>query len=241
MRFDKLIYDVREALNEYTDDSSISNRYIEYLYQVKRAKYIRQDLDNTNRSVDSNLIQTFCAPLELVSTDVCGFNTGCDTILRTKFKIPTTIALSTKQSLTSIRPATMLDRPFNFIDRQRFDNIKGSPFKNSLYSFLDGGYIYVYSANEDFKHLECVQISGVFADPLELEKFPKCCKCDANDDPCFDRATMDYPIQPRFVDVIREEIVQTLIRKKQIPEDNENDSTNIITNTPQIENRNKEA
>lgn len=229
MTLDKLIYDVREALNEYTDDSNISNRYIEYLYQIKRSKYIRQDLDQFNRSVDNSIIQSYCSPLVEVSALECGIDVGCDTLLRTKEKVPTPIDLSTKPSIISIRPTNRIARPFSFIDKSRVYNVEGAPFKHTIYAFLDDdGYIYLYSGSEDYKHLDCIKIAGVFVDPLELENFKNCCDCD-DSNVCFDRMTMDYPIQPRYVDLIRREIVEELFRKKQIPEDIENDSANIVT------------
>lgn len=233
MIFDKLIYDVREALNEYSDDSNISNRYIEYLYQIKRAKYIRQDLDQFNRSVDNSIIQTYCSPLIEVSASGCGVDIGCETLLRTEKKVPTPIDLSTKPSIISIRPTTKIARPFNFVDKSRINNIDGSPFKNAIYTFLDeDGYIYVYSRGEDYKHLNCLKISGVFVDPLELANFKNCCDCD-DTNVCFDRMKMNYPIQPRYIDLIRQEIVQELFQKKQIPEDKENDSSNIMSQQSQ--------
>lgn len=228
MKLNQLIYDIRESISEYTDDSNISNRHLEYLYQIKRSKYIRQDLDKFNRSVDESIIQTYCGKLEEVPTTTCSVYLNCDTLLRTVYRVPSLIDLSTKPSIISIRPTHLLSRPFSYISNNRLSNIEGSPFSNSIYSFLDNGYIYIYSKDNDYKNLSCVEIKGVFEDPLELERYPKCCECDINDNPCFDRNTMDYPIQSRYIDLIRNEIIQEIIRKKQIPEDLENDASNIV-------------
>lgn len=229
MKLAQLIYDIKEAVNDYTDDSNISNKYLEYLYQIKRSKYISQDMNKMNKSVDDSIIQSLCLSLEEVPVTSCGVSLGCDTLLRTKLKVPTLIDLNTKTSIISIRPTTRIARPFNFVDRSRLYNIEGSPYKESIYVFYEDRYIYVYSHNDNYKHLSCIELFGVFEDPLELEDYPKCCNCDVVDNPCFDRYTMDYPIQSRYIDIIRDEIVQEILRKKQIPEDKENDATNIVS------------
>ena len=48
-KFNEIIYDVREAVKQYSDDSELDDRYIKYLYNNKRSKYLRQDLNNYSK------------------------------------------------------------------------------------------------------------------------------------------------------------------------------------------------
>jgi len=50
---EEIIYDVREGIKEYSDDSEFSNEYILYLYNIKRAKYLKQRLDRLGRKFDN--------------------------------------------------------------------------------------------------------------------------------------------------------------------------------------------
>lgn len=233
MTLDKLIYDVREALNDYTLDSEISNEYIEYLYAIKRSKYLEQSLSRGNTNIDESVQQTYCDNLEITSPEICGINLSCEKILKSKKKIPKLIDLTGKSALISVKPTNTLKRPFNLIDMNRVPFIEGSPIKNTIHTFRGpDSHLYLYSKNEDFLHLECVQITGVFDDPMELFNYKNCCNCEGNANKCFDPLTSEYPLQSYFIDIIREEIVNLLIHKKSIPEDRENDDndTTLISN-----------
>jgi DNA-directed RNA polymerase subunit K/omega len=232
MTLDKLIYDIKEGVNQFTDDSEISDKYIIYLLEIKRAKYLRQGLNNLQKTYDNSITQTFCVGLEEVSKDECGINVDCDTILKTTVPIPVPLDLDTGVAIQSVKPTDRLATNFNFITKKRAQFISGARFNKAIYSFLDAdGFIYVISGpnNNHYKLLECLTITGVFADPLALSEFVSCCGCTSPAS-CFNPATTEYPLQPRYIDLIRDEIIKTLVIKLQIPEDKSNDSDNEIIN-----------
>ena len=220
----KLIYDVREVLRSYTDDSEITNRYITYLYGIKRAKYLRQDLNNYQRTTDISVTQTLCLELEEVPANQCGLDLDCDTILRTVKPIPKPLELHLKSAITSVKPSVKLTIPFNFITKEKAVYYENSPFNQGIYAFLDNDlHIYLVSKVNTLKLLDCITVTGVFEDPIELLSYSKCCGCD--DKPCFDEETTNYPLQPHYIDIIKNEIVNELVKSKQIKEDDQNDST----------------
>lgn len=224
MTLDKIIYDIREQVNAFSDDSEIDDRYIIHLYNIKRPKYLRQDLNNFNRSIDKSIQQKFCLKMEKVSSDTCGIKLDCGTILRSTQPIPKPLELHTKSAIVSINPTNILSLPFNFINIDRLHYIKNSAFPNNIYSFIGvDNYVYVYSLNESYELIECLSITGVFEDPLELQNYKNCCDCE-EEKPCFDMMTTDYPLQPHYIDIIRNEVVQSLIGKLHIPTDKTNDS-----------------
>jgi len=225
-KLNEIVYDVREAIKEFTDDSEIDDRYIAYLYNIKRAKYLRQDLNNYQKTTDNSIKQTFCIGVEEVNAAECGVEYNCETLLRTKMTIPTPIELSSKAAITSVKPSTKLAKPFNFISREKAHWIEGSSFSGSVYAFLDtDGYVYLYSTSDGYKLLECITITGIFENPLELKEFPDCCDCTAAESPCYDEDESEYPLQPHYIDLIRREIIAEFVQEKQIPEDKENDAT----------------
>ena len=223
-KFNEIIYDVREAVKQYSDDSELDDRYIKYLYNNKRSKYLRQDLNNYLKTIDNSIQQTFCLELEEVSVTECSLNIDCETLLRTKQVLPKPLELHTKTALTKIKPPNRIGVPFNFITKEQIIMLDGAPFPNSIYAFLDvDNRIYLYSKSISYKLLDCLSVTGVFENPSELSNYSTCCGCD-DSNICFDEAESEYPLQPHYIDIIREELVQMLVRKLQIPEDKNNNS-----------------
>lgn len=224
MTVEKLIYDIRESLKQYMNDSEIDDRYILYLYDIKRAKYLRQELNNYQRTTDITATQTLCLELEEVSVLQCGIDLDCETIIRTKQPIPKPLELHSKSSITSVRPIKRISPSFNFTTKERAIFSKHSPIKNSIFAFLDNDlYIYLLSDLDTIKMMNCITITAVFENPLDLQNYNNCCGCE-KPDVCFDLDKSDYPLQPHYIDIIRTEIVNELINKLKIEKDNINNS-----------------
>lgn len=224
MTLDLIVYDVREQLKQYTTDSELDDRYIIHLCNLKRAKYLRQELNNYQRTTDISVTQTICMETEIVSANECNLDYDCGTILRTKEKVPTPLELHLKSAVTSVKPTTRLSVPFNFTTKQRAVYSQHSPFHNAIFAFLDNDmHIYIISELPEIHLIECLSVTGVFEDPLAMRNFNTCCGCD-EPIPCFDMATTNYPLQPHYVDLIKMEIVNELIRVINRREDKENET-----------------
>ena len=224
MTLEKIIYDVREQLKLYTDDSEISNRYIAHLINIKRAKYLRQELNNYQRTTDISVKQTLCLGLERVPTNQCNIDYECEFIIRTVRTIPQPLELHIKSGITSVRPTNRIATPFNFVTKEKAIYSKHSPFGKGIFSFLDADkHIYLLSTDDALNMLECLTITGVFEDPLELESYTNCCSCEEAE-PCFDELKTNYPLQPHYVDLIKAEIIKELAFRANVQEDKENDT-----------------
>jgi hypothetical protein len=223
----ELEYDVRESLRQYTDDSEISSRYIMYLWGIKRSKYLRNDLNNLQKTIDTSILQTLCLELEEVNVNQCGLDLECETIMRTKKPIPKPLELHLKSALTTVKPTNRIELPFNFVTKQRAIFSKYSTFNQAVYAFLDDDmHIYLISENDAVKLIECITVTGIFENPLDLKNYFNCCGCE-QPSTCFNEDTTQYPIQAHHIDSIREEIIKTLIGSLQIPEDKNNNSDDI--------------
>ena len=220
----ELEYDVREALRQYTDDSEISSKYIMYLWAIKRSKYLRQDLNNLQKTIDTSILQTMCLELEEVNVNECGLDLDCTTIMRTKKPIPKPLELHLKSAITSVKSTNRIDIPFNFVNKQRAIFSKYSTFSQGIYAFLDNDmHIYLVSENDAVKLIECLTITGIFENPLDLKDYKNCCGCEEPTS-CFNEDITQYPLQAHHVDNIRQEIVKTLIGTLQLPEDENNNA-----------------
>lgn len=226
-KISELIYDVREGLREFSDDSEFDDRYIIYLYGLKRAKYLRQLMNNYQKTTDNSVLQTFCIPMIEVNANECSVDVDCDKILRSENKIPKPLDLHTKPAITKIKPTNITSVPFNFVSKDRIPYISDATFKDAMYAFLDpNGYIYVYST-KDTRLMDCLTVTGVFEDPMEMKNYYNCCNCSDTATVCYDEDTTDYPLQAHLIDIIRDEIIREGMRTKSIPEDKINDGTDL--------------
>lgn len=228
MTENEIIYDVREAIGQLQDDSDISDKYIIYLFNLKRSKYLRNDLNNLQKTVDLTILQTLCLELEEVNVNECGLDLDCETIMRTKKPLPKLLELHLKSSIINVKPSGRLNIPFNFVTKERAVHFKHSPFKRNVFVFLDNdNRLYLVSENEAIKLLECITVTAIFENPTDLQNYTNCCGCTAQTSPCYKPDETEYPIQSHHVDNIREEVVQMLVRKLQIPEDRQNNSDEL--------------
>lgn len=220
----KIVYDIREGVKQYQDDTELDDRWIIYLYNNKRAKYLRQDLNNLQKVIDNSVLQKFCLELEEVNVDECGLSYECETIVRSKQPIPKPLDLNLGSAITSVKPNNKIALSFNFVNKERAILSKHSPFKNNIYAFIDTDlYIYLVSESDAVKLMDCITVTGVFEDPLALANYKNCCGCnDALN--CFDEDTTEYPLQAHHIDYIREELIQSIVRTIQIPEDKINNA-----------------
>lgn len=219
----QVVYDIREALKDYSDDSELDNRYIIYLVNLKRAKYIKQKLEKFGRRFNNKVLQSLCLDLETVSTNECGLQLTCSKILRSVKPIPTQLQLNNKDSIQRVSPADKLSIKYNLIETEQAPLYLNSPFSSKIKAFIhNDGHIYLLSSNPI--HTECINITGVFEDPTELKTYNNCCGCDDSSSQCFDMYETEYPIEADVLDIIRAEIISELLKLKGVKEDNINNS-----------------
>lgn len=225
MTIAQLTYDVREAIKQLQNDSDISNSYIMYLWDLKRAKYLRNDLNNLQKTIDDSITQTLCLELEEVSINECDqFEYDCGTIIRTKNKIPKPIELHLKSAIVNVKPTNRLSVPFSFISKEKALFSKHSPFNKGIYAFLDNDmHIYLVSELDTVKLIDCITVKGIFENPVSLQNYNTCCGCETKQS-CYDELTTDYPLQSHHIDNIRLEIIKTLIDTLKVNEDMNNNS-----------------
>lgn len=225
----QLIFDIREAIKQTIDDTNISDRYIMYLWNLKRSKYLRQDLNNFQKTIDNSTLQEFC--LEMVEAPIsdCNLAYECGTIMRSKLQIPKPLELHLRSAITKVKPTTRTAQPFNFVDKSRAIFSQYSPFNSSIFAFLDSDLrIYLVSTSITVKLIDCITVAGIFESPEELKRHKNCCGCTTN--PCYDDTITEYPLPAHHVDTIRNEIIQTLVGTLNLPEDNINNSNNDQAN-----------
>ena len=218
MTLDKLIYDVRESLREYVDDSNVDNRYIQYLINNKRAKLLGQDLNRQNTIIDEGMKQTFCLNLQRVNALECGVDMGCKYVYRTERAIPEPMDLKNKPAITRVSSVNIIDKPFTMTNRERAVYQSQSAFNTipAVFYHTDK-YLYLIGDESALKLLKKINITGVFENPLELIDYTM-----ESGEACYDVGSFDYPIAPRHIDIVIQEVTKQIAGSKMMPVDDTN-------------------
>lgn len=218
---------IDEELNINNSDSVFDTLYYTDIINEQRSLLIRNEY-NKKRKIDSDVEQSFCIDVEFVESHNClceNIPSDCK-ILRTVSKIPTTIELHHKNTITSVGPIFINKKRFNLIDYNRVPYIgNGRTTKNSIYAFLYDQYIYIISKNPNLINLlKKILIKGIFEDPTSLSEFLNCNTnqaCWSPDD--------KYPMKLWMWVYMKDGIIQRLLRKKQIPQDDNNNANDDLT------------
>jgi hypothetical protein len=202
-----------EALNINNSDSIFSTRYYTDLINEQRSLFIRNEYNRT-REIDPYVQQAYCDDLELVDPHNCpcaNIPVGCK-ILRTKNPVPNSIEFHHSKGITSVGPVILTEKRFDLIDYDRF-----------LYE----RYIYIISKNHTNLLLKKVAIRGIFEDPTALAPF---LECDVNnicwtpEDP--------YPLNQWMWAYVKEQVIQQLLRKRQLPQDDSGNAQDDLADSP---------
>lgn len=220
----QMIFQVYEALQISTDDTSLDKRLIKDVINQERANWIRKE-HNKNRSIDDNIIQDLgCVELESVnrqSDRCCEVFIDCK-ILRSKHTIPNAIELNHEKIITRISAVDFMSIPIYFID---YDHAiyygNGRYNKKALGAFIKNNYLYiVYNKGSYNKLLQYVNVQGVFEDPTEAAKYVNC----ETQQPCFDWDDR-YPINAwMWQTLVKPAVLNEFRTKRTLYKDENNNS-----------------
>lgn len=226
MTTEEIIYSVREAIRQHSDDSEITDRLIMFEFALQRAVYLRNEYNKMNRTIDEDYKQQLCMELEIAPIEDCGCtpNTDCYA-LRTKEKLPEVLEMHNKDGITRIGPANNKYKwGFSYVPYNRFLLVGNGKYdKDRIYATrLNDDKIYIKSSNPLFKTMTHISVTAVFENPQEAANFVDCNTGDA----CFDWDKSNYPIKNHSMSYITEMVINKLVRTLQLPEDKVNDAEN---------------
>lgn len=214
----ELIYDVRERLSVYSDDSNESDEHIAFLIKNFRNTLLQQYMSNLRNGVPINALQVICLELD-VDKDCFDFD-----VVKSKKKIPTTIAGTGRNDLHRIHsPGSRFIKNINTIDYGRLPFLHGGKYIGSqLYVSVDHfDYLIAYNTLNNHILLENLQVEGVFEDPELAHKM----SCENND---IDFEETQFPIPEDLLIPLVTEVTNILRGKKGMPVDNQNNGEDVV-------------
>ena len=217
----KMIYDIKERLNVYSDDNTFSDEHIAFMIIQKRAKLLKYYISNLRKEISFDAKQEICLNLEL--NDCID---GID-ILKSKEKLPAIIETSGRNLLQSISLPSIASKWINVIGYERLPYLNGGRFngKQLYVSVSPERHVLVYSLAGNHLLLENIKAHILAEDPEEADKLA----CNDSGEEC-DFYDKPFPNEASLNDQIKNEIVQEITMKYRIPSDLTNDATDNTSN-----------
>lgn len=201
--YKQIIYNLKNLYRggQTSDDETVSNRQLAFIFNYYRAKLIREDLSK-GRTIDRSIIQDLgCVPVECVdAAECCDLVDSGSTIIRTVEPIPEFVELYDKDLLTFVG---LVDKSKSFqitseaqVRWGKYNKYTGKSTKAFMRD--NGNYLYIANAP---KGIELINIQGVFENPEEASKFNHC-----DGTPCFSQDE-EYPVSAHMLPIINEMIM----------------------------------
>jgi len=163
------IYDIRETLKSFNQDSEISNRHIYFLMNINRRKVIRQHIQKNPGEYRDQLTQTLDCALETVDISRFPISLPVETnIRRTVDVIPDIIGQQVYKDM-EVRPIERLQYEIEMVHKTRATEIAYAP-KGFVYGFMDDDR-HIYLLGQDIAHefLERIVVTAILEDPKDAE------------------------------------------------------------------------
>jgi hypothetical protein len=216
----ELIYDVRERHNAYSDDSNLSDEHIAFNIKNFRNTLLQQYMSNLRHGVPMNALQVICLDMEIDKQCFDKFD-----VIKSMIKIPKTVNNTGRSDIHRIHTeGSRFTKNINVIDYGRLPFISASRYIGSqLYISIDQfNHLIAYNTLNKHILLETLQLEGVFED-IELAYD---LSCEKNELP-FEESK--FPMPEEMITPLINQVSNTLLNKKNIPIDNQNNAEDVVT------------
>lgn len=216
----ELIYTVFEKLKINSDDMDITEEFVSFLIDSKRATLIKQRFDKRPWAMPVETKQELCLSLTVVSkvADMPCFGR----IVRTTESLPPSIKIKGKEGPITVRKYDASAIHVNIIPLERIPFIGENQFTaQMIYGTIDyDNKFYLISGSNKLNLMTEIKIADIFEDPSAAAAM----ECTASDEANCEIWDRDYPVELSMADDIVQLVVQELSRTLQIPDDSVNDA-----------------
>lgn len=214
-----IVYDLRELIKAYSDDSNYSNEWFEYQINIARALLLEQKFSSRQYVIPNKIRQVFNMELEIAESN--DFVSGISTVLRTKDKIQYPLEPFNFKNNIRVGSSDYSDIYFSHISNERFPYVGSNKWvQNMIYYTLGTDFkLYFTSSNPSVKLVENIRLSMVCSNPQEAYPFT------LDYDPDIDFVNTEYPLEDNMITLVTDMIFKKITNSINIPEDKENDAT----------------
>ena len=207
MTLNELISELRLIIRgqELYDDDELDDRLLKQWVHNQRALWIRNET-NKNHSIDDQIIQKACIPLEIADRSDCPVQVTQYDVLRSTLPIPKTIELHQSDGIIRISPVDQLALDFSYVPIERAKVAGNGRFNKTLvFSYRYHSYLYVHSQKSSnyARYLRFLMVYALWEDPVALAQFNH-----IDGTPCYSD-TDDYPLNSWMWNYIKGAILRT--------------------------------
>lgn len=223
--YGQIIYMVLDQLKLISDDATYTEEHVLFLAKEYRGVLLKQRYSDIKKQIPESNYQTICLDLVEVPA-ISGEPCEGGSYLRSKEQIPTLMQLGNPL----LYPLDYYQGDIAYVSRERMRYVGHNRFlQNIIYASLGPDqYLYMKSNNPQYLYMEQVKMTGIFEDPEQAEQLA--CSGDEGQ-PC-DILDRDFPIEEALVPVLVELCVKTLSGSVYRPEDDKNNASDDLSNTP---------
>ena len=223
--YGQIVYMVLDQLKLLSDDASYTEEHVLSLVSNYRGFLLKQRYSDIKKQIPESNYQTICLDLIEVPA-ISGEPCEGGSYLRSKEKIPTLMQIGNP----IIYPSDYYQGNITYVSRERMRYVGHNRFlQNIIYASLGpDGYLYFKSNNPQYLYMEQAKMTGIFENPEEVAKL----SCEDNEEESCDILDKDFPLEEALVPVLIELCVKELSGAVYRPEDNRNNASDDLSNTP---------
>lgn len=169
-----------------------------------------------------------CIKLDEINVEECPCEIPSDfSFKRSVYPIPTYIGnLTVKGNIRTDNYDYVKWDEFKYKLNSRFENERVKPYwtiAKTTIKGVEGNYLYIL--NNNWKEL--TSVIGIFADPLEVAKFPD---CDGKVNKCLNALDAKFVIDPQLKPLMYDMALQQLLKSKATLQDTVNNNLDDVSN-----------
>lgn len=223
--YGQIVYMVLDQLKLLSDDASYTEEHVLSLVSNYRGFLLKQRYSDIKKQIPESNYQTICLDLIEVPA-ISGEPCEGGSYLRSKEKIPTLMQIGNP----IIYPSDYYQGNITYVSRERMRYVGHNRFlQNIIYASLGpDGYLYFKFNNPQYLYMEQAKMTGIFENPEEVANL----SCEDNEEESCDILDKDFPLEEALVPVLIELCVKELSGAVYRPEDNRNNASDDLSNTP---------
>lgn len=213
----EIIYDIKERLNSYSDDSNLTDRYLSHLVDEYRSVFLRNKYTTFKRKIP--VINKQRISLTMSPERTARYNGA---IISSTSAIPSILDASTIDNRMILSNGQLESYNLNMVSAERFPHVANEdPFTRTMIfgAILDDQKLYLKSYDSNIQLMEEARLWGVFAKPIDAWNLSP----DYSALVDFDK-DMEYPLEYQLLADMVRTIVKDLTIKYSIPVDKRNNA-----------------
>lgn len=226
--FGEIVYSVLDLLKENSDDAFYTEEHVLFFMTRIRAILLERKYRRTRNSSYNEVSEENKQQICLILEPATMVPSGCGSDwLQSTAQIPALIPEFPAVACTAF---DLLDTNIAFIPEERMRYVGYNKWLHNIAYAAKSrtGYLFIKAFNPEFRYLQRVGLTGVFADPVAAAKLSH--EACMNNGQC-DIMEQKFPLEEALVPSCIELIVRELLGSKYMPEDKDNNAKDDLPQT----------